>query len=137
MKRTYVDPPEGHKYGFPKYFMKEERPENLNKWLTDNGYPAQLIIDYGNHFFVRTWESGPTVKEIYDNFFDTDERYIEYSKEESFYLNDRLFIYTPPANDHWIEAIFKRALEIHKKYKGSYITVPKQNYIALDIRNCD
>lgn len=136
MKKIYVDPPEGHKYGFPKFYLEKEKPENLNKWLTDNGYPAQLITDYGDYFFVRTWVAGPTPKEIYDDFFDTDQRYIKYSKKESFCLNNRVFIYVPPANDRWIKAILERALKIQQKYGGSYLTVPKKDYIAIVINNC-
>lgn len=135
MKKTYVDPPEGYKYGFPKFYIGE-KPVNLNQWLTANGYPAQLIIDYGDQFPVRTWESGLTAEEVYDDFFDTNERYIEYSKEESFCLNDKLFIYTPPANDRWIVVVLKRALEMNKKYKGSYLTIPKKDYIVIDVAGC-
>ena len=43
MKKTYIDPPQGHRYGFPK-----ELPDgvvDVNKWLVENGYP-QSEVDY-------------------------------------------------------------------------------------------
>jgi hypothetical protein len=41
MNKTYVDPPFGWKYGFPKFYIN--RPENFNQWLLDNGYPQAEI----------------------------------------------------------------------------------------------
>lgn len=41
MNKTYVDPPSGWRYGFPKFFT--EQPQDFNKWLLDNGYPQSEI----------------------------------------------------------------------------------------------
>jgi hypothetical protein len=41
MNKTYIDPPFGWKYGFPKYY--ETPPDDINKWLVDNGYPQSEI----------------------------------------------------------------------------------------------
>jgi len=38
---TYVDPPSGHKFGFPRIL-----PENVvdfKQWLLDSGYPKEYI----------------------------------------------------------------------------------------------
>lgn len=37
--KTYVDPPDGWRYGFPK----EYTGGNLNKWLVENGYPQEDV----------------------------------------------------------------------------------------------
>ena len=39
---TYIDPPSGHLYDFPKPFP-DPRPEDRRSWLVDNGYPEKDI----------------------------------------------------------------------------------------------
>lgn len=41
--KMHIDPPQGWMYGFPK--PVDEKPEDTNKWLVDNGYP-QHLVDY-------------------------------------------------------------------------------------------
>jgi hypothetical protein len=55
MKKTYIDPPSGWKYGFPK-ILPTPRPENLKEWLIQIGYPKELIESYGEHFYTRSWQ---------------------------------------------------------------------------------
>jgi hypothetical protein len=52
---TYVDPPSGWKYGFPKPIPSDRR-EDLIAWLLENGYPQQEIDACGKYFYCRFWE---------------------------------------------------------------------------------
>ena len=38
--KTYIDPPDGYKYGFPKEFPP--LTGNIPGWLVENGYPYEL-----------------------------------------------------------------------------------------------
>lgn len=52
MKKVFIDPPSGWKYGFPK-----EIPDNVidvKRWLLDNGYPEKDIDLAMN--WCRMWE---------------------------------------------------------------------------------
>ena len=53
MKMTWVDPPAGWKYGFPKKWNGEG---DMTMWLLDNGYTHREIDSCGAHFFVRMWD---------------------------------------------------------------------------------
>lgn len=51
-----IDPPEGWKYGFPKFISQEEYikvHKSLRQWCIDNGYPANVANFYGHFFFVQ------------------------------------------------------------------------------------
>jgi hypothetical protein len=53
MKQLMIDPPSGWRYGFPKAI-----PANMTDheaWLIENGYPATLIEQLGEHFYCRYW----------------------------------------------------------------------------------
>jgi hypothetical protein len=54
MKKTMVDPPMGHRYGFPKACPREvlNDEKKFGKWLIEQGYPD------ANPPYVRTWEEG-------------------------------------------------------------------------------
>lgn len=43
MKRTYIDPPSGWQYGFPKVLPAEYPHIDLVSWLLRQGYPDDLI----------------------------------------------------------------------------------------------
>lgn len=43
---TYIDPPEGWKYGFPK--IVPENTKDVRQWLIDNGYPEAKIKYWEN-----------------------------------------------------------------------------------------
>lgn len=55
-KVTYIDPPSGWKYGFPKVLPDDFIGETYSEWLVENGYPQYEIDSYGKNFFVRLWE---------------------------------------------------------------------------------
>jgi hypothetical protein len=63
MKVTYVDPPSGWKYGFPKIddFIapvgadEETVKKASDAWFLSNGYP-QHLIDEGMLKYCRYWE---------------------------------------------------------------------------------
>jgi hypothetical protein len=52
---TYVDPPSGWKYGFPKA-IPDARKKDLVEWLVEEGYPRPEIEAFGAHFYCRLWE---------------------------------------------------------------------------------
>ena len=51
-----IDPPSGWKYGFPMP-LPDPRPENILKWLVEQGYPQAEIDACGDHFYSRYWET--------------------------------------------------------------------------------
>jgi hypothetical protein len=50
-----IDPPSGWQYGFPKP-IPEDRRQDVNAWLVEQGYPQKLIDAFGEHFYCRYWE---------------------------------------------------------------------------------
>lgn len=38
---TYIDPPEGWAYGFPKIYTPKE-DQSCEDWLVENGYPRDM-----------------------------------------------------------------------------------------------
>lgn len=51
MKRMFIDPPSGWKYGFPKPAPNNIRnmtKKELNEWFIQNGYPETEISRWGN-----------------------------------------------------------------------------------------
>jgi len=53
--KTYVDPPMGWQYGFPKP-LPDPEPDNLYTWLVSEGYPQAIINELGEHFWVRFFQ---------------------------------------------------------------------------------
>lgn len=52
----WVDPPVGYLYGFPKLWKGSDveiNGDNIQKWLIENGYPEQVIREFGASFTVR------------------------------------------------------------------------------------
>jgi hypothetical protein len=50
-----IDPPSGWMYGFPKA-LPDPPPEDIKKWLIENGYPQRLVWQLGEDMFYRLWE---------------------------------------------------------------------------------
>jgi len=51
MKKIFIDPPSGWKYGFPKPApdnMRNMTREQLREWFVQNGYPRWEIEQWGN-----------------------------------------------------------------------------------------
>ena len=44
----YVDPPGGHKFGFPKVIPEDI--EDIDLWLIQNGYPNTEVIKWARNF---------------------------------------------------------------------------------------
>ena len=59
----YIDPLQGYKWGFPKPISQENILGDTMRWLTDNGYPKEVIDGFGNHFKFTIWSSKPTKSE--------------------------------------------------------------------------
>ena len=58
MKTTWVDPPKGWAYGFPKALPNPlPEPWSLNLWLVSEGYPMAELGNFGEDFnqYVRIW----------------------------------------------------------------------------------
>ena len=57
-KIIWIDPPSGWKYGFPKSIPANEFEANFNlrEWIIQNGYPRELILEFGDQFHYRMWE---------------------------------------------------------------------------------
>lgn len=53
MKKYWVDPPSGWKYGFPKIW---DGKGNVDEWMISNGYPKEIIESMGNSFYCKMWE---------------------------------------------------------------------------------
>ena len=53
-QRTWVDPPEGWKYGFPAIY-DPEKDGQMSDWIISKGYPIQIIKEYGEQWMVRCW----------------------------------------------------------------------------------
>lgn len=51
MAKYWVDPPNGHLWGFPKVYDGEQ---DAVEWLVANGYPAKEAE--WAHKYVRMWE---------------------------------------------------------------------------------
>ena len=48
---TYIDPPSGWRYGFPK--VLPEGTTDVRQWLIDNGYPEgdiELALSYSRYW---------------------------------------------------------------------------------------
>lgn len=58
-----IDPPEGHKYGFPRQIPEDVL--HVTTWLVERGYPKRLIESYGDQFACRYW-----YEEIEDGFYE-------------------------------------------------------------------
>lgn len=54
-KPLMVDPPSGHRYGFPKLYDQSKEDGTMHDWLVREGYPQSEIDKYGNYFFCRFW----------------------------------------------------------------------------------
>lgn len=61
-KVTYIDPPSGWRYGFPK-ILPEGITGSVIPWLLENGYPQYEIDACGDHFYCRYWEENADEEE--------------------------------------------------------------------------
>ena len=55
---TFIDPPSGWMYGFPK--VLPEGVPDIKVWLLANGYPQHEIDSCGSSFHCRFWEQHVT-----------------------------------------------------------------------------
>jgi hypothetical protein len=58
---TYIDPPSGWKYGFPKVLPRNV--VDVKKWLIEQGYPQSEIDSCDEHFHYRSWNQEENVDE--------------------------------------------------------------------------
>lgn len=54
-KVTFIDPPSGWMYGFPKIIPDDV--EDVIPWLVANGYPQSEVDKLSKNFYCRYWES--------------------------------------------------------------------------------
>ena len=55
-KQIMIDLPQGWQYGFPK-LIPDDRLQDVEVWLVEQGYPQRLIDELGEHFYCRYWEA--------------------------------------------------------------------------------
>jgi len=53
--KTYIDPPSGWRYGFPK-IHDGSKDGDILAWLVEQGYPQSEIDSLGEQFYWRSWE---------------------------------------------------------------------------------
>lgn len=51
---TYIDPPNGWIYGFPKKLP--DGVTDVKAWLVEQGYPREQIDNMGDSFVCRYWQ---------------------------------------------------------------------------------
>ena len=51
---TYIDPPHGWLYDFPKEFPNGVT--DVQAWLVEQGYPQEQIDNMGDNFVCRYWQ---------------------------------------------------------------------------------
>ena len=51
---TYIDPPQGWLYDFPKQFP--DGVTDVKSWLVEQGYPQEQIDNMGDSFYCRYWQ---------------------------------------------------------------------------------
>lgn len=56
---TYIDPPGGWQYGFPKPIP--DNVDDVKAWLIANSYPESEIASLGEHFYCRYWKESDDV----------------------------------------------------------------------------
>ena len=61
--RTYIDPPSGWKYGFPK-IHDGAKDGDILAWLVEQGYPQAEIDSLGSQFYWRSWAANDQPKEF-------------------------------------------------------------------------
>lgn len=106
MKITYIDPPSGWRFGFPKIIPNDIK--NKKEWIIENGYPKELVLEFGENFHYRMWEEeinennkkdiNPVISDDFQ--IGPNGAYESMSKDELFehlisfqiYLNDRKLI---------------------------------------------
>jgi hypothetical protein len=54
-KPVMVDPPSGHRYGFPKLYDPSKEEGTMFDWLVREGYPQSHIDKYASQFYCRFW----------------------------------------------------------------------------------
>lgn len=56
VKKVWVDPPEGWRYGFPKIYNADTDGDSRD-WMIREGYPEEKIIQMGEYFYCGMWSA--------------------------------------------------------------------------------
>ena len=56
LKKIWVDPPSGWRFGFPKIYDPMKDNPNINDWIIEQGYPQKLRDQFKDSFHYRYWE---------------------------------------------------------------------------------
>jgi hypothetical protein len=57
MKKIWIDPPSGWRWGFPKVYDRLTDGDDIHAWMVAQGYPQAEIDRLGDSFYVRSWEA--------------------------------------------------------------------------------
>jgi hypothetical protein len=76
-KPVMVDPPGGHRYGFPKLYDPSKEEGTMFDWLVREGYPQSEIDRYGKqNLYCTFWypeEEDYGKQNLYCTFWSTEE----------------------------------------------------------------
>jgi len=65
---TFVDPPDGWRYGFPK-MISPIALYDLSGWLAKNGYPTESLGKHGG-MFLRFWNDEVKLLDLEESYFN-------------------------------------------------------------------
>lgn len=75
-----VDPPEGWRYGFPKIVPEWLKPEDMDAWIVQQGYPRS-VRDNGHHELIfRLWYKEVPQSDLPPDYYEeniTDANFID------------------------------------------------------------
>lgn len=65
-----VDVPDGWKYGFPKIVPERIKPEDLDAWIVDQGYPRNVRDDGCEELTYRFWYKDVLYSELPKDYYE-------------------------------------------------------------------
>ena len=64
-----VDPPSGHRYGFPKLYDQTKEEGTMYDWLVREGYPQSEIDHYDGQLYCSFWYPEEKATDTLNKFF--------------------------------------------------------------------
>ena len=73
-----IDPPEGWRFGFPKIVPAWLKPENLDAWVVQQGYP-RIMRDAGcRELTLRLWYKEVPQSELPPDYYEENDTHGEF-----------------------------------------------------------
>ena len=76
-KPVMVDPPSGHRYGFPKLYDQTKEEGTMLEWLVREGYPQSEIDHYDGQLYCSFWYPEEKATDTLNNFFGENKQKTE------------------------------------------------------------